>query len=166
MGMTLFKVAKAAYNCMKEYGECINQPYMPEWGKSKELQDMAVDSITRMLKNYFDTYNTTGHRIIMSPETSHGLWRADASYRGWKLGPRFNLEKMINPRLRPFETIDKLQQGKSSVIVAIFREYLPLLEEEYWHLFQSEKERGIPGQPYFGTAHIRQLIINNGGYDD
>lgn len=157
--LLLFKVAKAGYNAMKEYGENIDQPYMPEWGESKELQDMAVNSIERMLKNYFETYFAHNIKIVMSPETSHGLWAFDALSRGWHLGQRFSLKGMTNPRLRKFSDLEKKQQGKSSVIVSVFREYLPLLEEEYWQSFQPKPERDMPRQQFIEINNLRNLNI-------
>jgi hypothetical protein len=161
---TIFPVAMAAYRGMKEYGEIIGQPYMPEWDdpEATELRDMAVSSISRMLKHYFEDYRRTGERMVMSPEVSHGLWSFDAMRRGWICGREFSLKDKTNPRLRDFDELDRLSQGKSEVIVSIFRNYLPLLESEYGDYYMVKARGAGKVVPVHNHFHIP----NNGVFNN
>jgi hypothetical protein len=60
-----------------------------------------------------------GENRSMSPEELHGGWMQAYIAMGWKYGPEYNRENKIHPDLVPYSQLNKLEQDKDSVFVAL-----------------------------------------------
>jgi hypothetical protein len=54
-----------------------------------------------------------------SPEELHGSWMQAYILMGWKYGEVYDREKKIHPDLVPFAKLNKLEQDKDCVFVAL-----------------------------------------------
>jgi hypothetical protein len=60
-----------------------------------------------------------GEQRSKSPEELHGSWMQAYFSMGWVYGEKYDSEAKIHPDLVPYDNLNKLEQDKDSVFVAL-----------------------------------------------
>ena len=111
--MTNFLERKAefVYNSARLAAIAANAPIIPVIWDEREpaFKEQFLKVIERQC----------GEQRSQSPEELHGSWMQSYFSMGWKFGEKYNREKKVHPDLVPYSQLEKLEQDKDSVFVAL-----------------------------------------------
>jgi len=103
--------AEFVYNAARLAAIAANVPIIPvRWNdREQKFKAQFFEVIERQCSN-----QRSG-----SPEELHGSWMQSYLSMGWVYGKIYNREKRTHPDLVPYSQLDKLEQEKDSVFVAL-----------------------------------------------
>jgi hypothetical protein len=110
--MTLIeRRAKFIYDGARLAAEASQAPIVPvPWDSREEpFRKQFLEVIERQCGEYRSK----------SPEELHGGWMQAYIEMGWKYGSEYDREKKIHPDLVPFSQLNKLEQDKDAIFIAL-----------------------------------------------
>ena len=107
----LERQAEFVYNAARLAAIGANAPIVPvEWEKREEL---FKKQFLRVIERQCSEQRSN------SPEELHGSWMQAYFEMGWKYGEKYDRENKIHPDLVPYKQLNKLEQDKDAVFVAL-----------------------------------------------
>ena len=103
--------AKFVYDGARLAAEAANASIVPvAWDQREQaFKDQFLEVIERQC----------GENRSMSPEELHGGWMQAYIAMGWKYGAEYSRENKIHPDLVPYSQLQKQEQDKDAVFVAL-----------------------------------------------
>ena len=103
--------AEFVYNAARLAAIAATAPIVPiEWSQREDaFKQQFIEVIERQI----------GDLRSKSPEELHGSWMQSYISMGWKYGGTYDRENKIHPDLVPYEKLNKLEQDKDSVFIAL-----------------------------------------------
>ena len=107
----ILRRAEFVYNAARLAAIAATAPIVPvEWSQREDaFKQQFIEVIERQ----------TGDLRSKSPEELHGSWMQSYISMGWQYGGTYDRENKIHPDLVPFEKLNKLEQDKDSVFIAL-----------------------------------------------
>jgi len=111
--------AEFVYNGARIAAVAAEAPVVPKpWDEREDdFQEQFLKVIERQC----------GDQRSRSPEELHGSWMQAYFAMGWVFGDEYDPERRVHPDLVPYENLEKLEQDKDSVFIAlceIARQYI------------------------------------------
>jgi hypothetical protein len=103
--------AEFVYSAARLAGMAANAPIIPAPWIERE------DAFRKQFLKVID--RQCGPQRSSSPEELHGGWMQAYFEMGWVCGEYYDTEKKIHPDLVPYDQLEKLEQDKDSVFVAL-----------------------------------------------
>ena len=107
----ILRRAEFVYNAARLAAIAATAPIVPvEWSQREDaFKQQFIEVIERQI----------GDLRSKSPEELHGSWMQSYISMGWKYGGTYDRENKIHPDLVPYEKLNKLEQDKDSVFIAL-----------------------------------------------
>ena len=103
--------AEFVYNAARLAAMAANAPIVPALWAEREAP---------FKKQFFEVIERQcGENKSTSPEELHGGWVQAYIEMGWKHGSKYDRENKIHPDLVPYSQLNKLEQDKDAVFVAL-----------------------------------------------
>ena len=111
MKALLERQSEFVYNAARLAAIASNAPIVPVfWDeREQEFKTQFMDVIKRQC----------GEQRSSSPEELHGSWMQAYLQMGWKYGTKYDREKKVHPDLVPYSELNKLEQDKDAVFIAL-----------------------------------------------
>jgi len=103
--------AKFVYEAARLQAQAVNAPIIPDKWEDREepFKIQFYEVIERQC----------GEQRSKSPEELHGSWMQSYLTMGWKYGEEYSRENKIHSDLVPYEELEKREQDKDAVFVAL-----------------------------------------------